>query len=94
MNKVTNPVEAFAKPKLNASETYVFAAFHWICAKCLHHIVEWHDANETTGLMSHQDCGGSYLPSDFYYLAMGDSAGRPTAASDHGLHGMHDDWLA
>jgi hypothetical protein len=94
MNEETNSVEAFAKPEPNASETYyVFVVPEWICAKCQHRIDEWNDANETTGLLIHQDCGGRYLPSDFYYLAMGDSAARPTGAPDHGLHGMHDNWL-
>jgi len=50
--------------------------------------MHWHDANEATGLMN-QDCSGRYLPSDFYSLAMGESAGRPTAANPRkGMHGM------
>ena len=93
MNKGLNSVKAFAKPELYAAETYVFVAPNWICAKCQHQIDEWHDTNEVTGLMIHQDCGGRYLPSDFYYLAIGDSAGSSTAAPDHGMHGLHDDWL-
>jgi len=93
MNEGTNSVEAFAKPEPNASENYVFVAPNWICAKCRHQIDEWHHANELTGLLIHQSCGGRYLPSDFYYLAMGDSAGTPGGAPDHGMHGMHGDWL-
>jgi hypothetical protein len=96
MNEGTNSVEAFARPEPITSETYSFVASSWTCAKCRHQIDKWHHANELTGLIIHRGCGGRYLPSDFYYLAMGDCDEGPTAAaaSDHGLHGMHDDWLA
>lgn len=108
MNKSTNSVEINAgteagvtkeakpliRPVMNSFETYYFVASHWICAKCRHQIDQWHDANEVLGLLIHHNCGGRYLPSDFYYYAMGDSfAGRPAAVADHGMHGMHDDWL-
>jgi hypothetical protein len=93
MNNEPNSVAAFSKPELIASETYVFVAPNWICAKCRHQIDEWHDANEMTGLMIHQDCGGRYLPSDFYYRAMGDSAEKPAGVPDYGMHSLHDDWL-
>ena len=89
-----NSIEAFAQPELNAPETYSFAALHWLCARCRHQVDEFHDANEVSGLMIHQDCGGRYLPREFYHLTIGDSAGRPSATPDHGLHGLHDDWLA
>jgi hypothetical protein len=92
MSKNQNSAVAFAQPELNAFETYSFVGPHWTCAKCRHQSDTWHNANEVTGLMIHQDCGGRYLPSDFYYLAMGES-GRPTAIADCGMHGMHDDWL-
>jgi hypothetical protein len=107
MNKSTNSVEINAgteagtrdakpliKQVLSSFESYRFVAPHWICAKCRDQIDKWHNAIEVLGLMIHHNCGGRYLPSEFYYYAMGESCtGTPAAAPDHGMHSMHDDWL-